>query len=193
MTEITDTKRWLEIGGLCVITFPIELEYEVQYQILKALKDEDIALMHSKRYHGTPSEKMRLIDITGHSLTASAALRHRLGPDALIENPADIRDVLSQMRKIREQIAKSWWIWSSPSDLLAHEIEEKEIIKAMRVIAKDFSKSHIIIMMPREVHTEEMLTLVKYIADVMIDVEFKNDTIVWKVKKHPEKYGVIGN
>ncbi|GAH35913.1 unnamed protein product, partial [marine sediment metagenome] len=60
MTEIP-IEKWFGIGGLTVISFPVEAEYFVLNQIRNDLGDESLALIHSKPV-SSDTKKTILID-----------------------------------------------------------------------------------------------------------------------------------
>ncbi|MHA1862926.1 MAG: hypothetical protein ACTSWA_04080, partial [Candidatus Thorarchaeota archaeon] len=171
MTEIP-LEKWFGIGGLTVISFPVEAEYVVLNQIRKGLGDELLALIHSKLIDNE-SEQMTLIDATGHEPTARTALRQRVGDydnDFKLENPADVQGVLSRIGKLAETIQANWWLWWSPSDMIAQGVTDEEVARCMRIIAKDFSKVRFLAFIARDVHTHRGLATLKYISTTFVDV-----------------------
>lgn len=190
MTEIP-IEKWFGIGGLTVISFPVEAEYVVLDQIRDDLGDVSISLIHSKPLNNE-SEQVTLIDATGHEPTARTALRQRVSDydnDFILENPANVQGVLSRLGKLAESVKGKWWLWWSPSDMIAQGVTDEEIARCMRIIAKDFSKVRFLAFIARDVHTHRGLATLKYISTTFIDVTriVEDGHIVhnWHLLKHP--------
>jgi len=188
-------------NGLGLIKFPVDAEYSTLIHILDNLNDQGKVLIHSKSIRNTTfSDNTVLIDATGHALTARTALRQKISASediSSLDNPEDIQSVLNQLYKIRRAHPESnWWIWWSPSDLVAHDIDENGILRCLRAIAKEFSDVRFIAMVAKEVHSKQALARLEYIADVTLDIERLLEegkgTHQWFVQKHPimEKEGV---
>ena len=71
---------------------------------------------------------------------------------------------------------------------------ENEILRCLRTIAKEFSNIRFLALVAKEVHSEQALARLEYIADVTLDIEKLQDkgTHEWCLEKHPliEEKGV---
>lgn len=186
-------QEWCSTGGLILISFPTDAEYFILRHILESLTEQRSTLIHSKplRFNLPPS--ITPIDATAHALTAREALRRRLGNHegtAFLENPADMQGFLSQLKKIaKSQPEIQWWLWWSPSDLVAQEVDDMEIVRYMRIIAKDFSGTPFLAFVAKDVHTQRGFALLEYISSVYLEVVRLTDrekiVHLWRVRKHP--------
>lgn len=199
MTSKTSIEDWLHDDGLNLIKFPIFSEYSTLTQILSTLQNQENVLIHSKSLHSLQINDSTIkIDGTGHALTARTALRQKISASediSTLNNPEDIQSILNQLYKIRRAHPEpQWWIWWSPSDLVAQDINENEILRCLRAIAKEFADMGFLALIAKEVHSKQALARLEYIADVTVDIvkhqeEGKHQ---WSVQKHPimEKEGV---
>ncbi len=129
--------EWFGTRGLSIISFPIEAEYVVLKQIRDAIGDEFQAIIHSKPIDDE-IENTTLIDATRHEPTARTALRQRVSDhdsENFLENPADVEGVLNRLGKLAESIKATWWLWWSPSDMVAQGVTDEEISRCLRIIA----------------------------------------------------------
>jgi len=190
VTEIP-LEKWFGTGGLSIISFPVEAEYVVLDQIRDDLGDVSLSLIHSKPLN-TESAQTTLIDATGHEPTARTALRQRVGDydnDFKLENPADVQGVLNRLGKLAESAKGKWWLWWSPSDMIAQGVTDEEVARCMRIIAKDFSNVRFLAFIAKDVHTHRGLATLKYISTTFVDVtRIVNDGSIghnWHLLKHP--------
>jgi len=182
------------IEGISIITFETDTEYRVLQCILSSLDNSKVALVHSKGISFELNDEIILVDATGHALTAKTALRRRISDsddERYIENPADIQGFLSRLRKLKQSHKEiKWWLWWSPSDLIAHGLDEDEIVQTLRVISSDFSDIHFMAFIAKEVHSKRGLALFEYVSNVSMSVERirepdMND-LFWRTCKHPD-------
>jgi hypothetical protein len=181
-------------AGLSLIKFPIDAEYAVLNQILETTNGHSAILIHSKPLRDIRVENVTTIDATGHALTAQTALRQRIKASddgATLENPEDIQSILSQLQKRRRsQSGTDWWVWWSPSDLVAHDIDESEIVRCMRALANEFSETRFLALVTRDVHSKQTLARLEYVSEMTVDVnrvqEKDQITHRWQVRKHPK-------
>ncbi len=188
-------QEWCSESGLGLVKFSIDSEYAVLKQVLESVKGMGSGiLIHSKPIRfGNVSEQVTLVDAAGHALTAQTALRLRISEsenDNVIDNPADIHGLLSQFKRLKKTIAEAdWWIWWSPSDLVAQEVNEREIVRCLRVIAREFSKNPFLVLIAKDVHTKQGLALLEFVAERTLEVErLQNGNRVahsWQLLKHP--------
>jgi len=199
---IDPIKDWLDDNGLILIKFPIVAEYTILNQIMNVINDQNFIIIHSKLLRYTfVSDNAIKIDATGHALTAHTALRQKISTSddiSALDNLEDIQSILNQFHKIRKSHPlPRWWIWCSPSDLVAHDISEDEILRCLRAIAKEYSDIRFIALVAKEVHSERALSRFEYIADILLDVEThrEEEAYQWQISKHPgiEKKGVQFN
>jgi hypothetical protein len=187
---------WMRNGGLGIIKFPISTEYSVLAKVLQGIDSEGCVLIHSKPLRSPKflTATTVTVDATGHALTARTALRQRISASedvSVLDSPEDIQATLSQLYKLRKQHPeKQWWIWWSPSDLIAHDVDEKEILRCLRAIAKEFADVHFVALVAKEVHSREALARIGFIAEVSLDIEPVEGEKVhrlhhWHVEKHP--------
>jgi len=89
-----------------------------------------------------------------------------------------------------------WWLWWSPSDLVAQKVDDMEIVKCLRVIAKDFSETRFLALVAQGVHTQQGHALLEYISSVCLEVERlvddRHSMHRWRVVKHPDSQLVGG-
>ncbi|MGY5852178.1 MAG: hypothetical protein RTU92_01270 [Candidatus Thorarchaeota archaeon] len=181
-------------SGLCIVTYPVHAEYVVLQQVTSTLENQSLVIIHAKEIKTEFKTKVTLVDATGHALTAQTALRRRISDaeeGTTLENPADTQALLSQLRKLKKSEPDTkWWLWWSPSDLLAQGVDEREIAKCLRVIAKDFADTRFLAFVARDIQSGAGLSLLEYIAGVCIDVERKAEggliEHTWRVVKHPD-------
>jgi hypothetical protein len=186
-------EEWFGSGGLSIISFPVEAEYAVLNQMLESLSEERMALIHSKPIHLDSKEYVTLIDATGHAPTARTTLRRRVGQydsTTLIENPADVQGVLNHLGKIAGMVEADWWLWWSPSDMIAQGLSDEDITYCLRIVAKDFSETQFLGFIAKDVHTERGLATLKYIStrfmDVTRDDDDKRGVHIWRMLKSPD-------
>jgi hypothetical protein len=187
-------KKWCSVGGLSIVSFPPHAEYAVLDSTLESLADEKIALIHSKPVHHSPSTDITLIDATGHALTARSALRRRVSDQegvTLVEDPTDMQGLLSQLKRLTKSLTHTqWWLWWSPSDLVAQKVDDMEIVKCLRVIAKDFSETRFLAFVAQGVHTQRGHALLEYISSAYLEIEHfvddRHSMHRWRVVKHPD-------
>jgi hypothetical protein len=182
--------KWFETKGLTVISFPIEAEYTVLQQIRDGIGEESQAIIHSK-----PLDDVKntiLIDATRHEPTTRTALRQRVSDqdsENVLENPADVEGVLNRLGKLGESIKTDWWLWWSPSDMVAQGIADDAISRCLRIVAKDFSKVRFLAFVAKGVHSERGLATLKYISAIYVDVTRETDKGKfrhrWHLLKHP--------
>jgi len=193
---ITD---WFHDGGLVLIKFPIDAEYITLTQILDNIDGQENILIHSKSFRNLQVNDTTIkVDATGHALTARTALRQKISASediTSLDNIEDIQSILNQLYKIRKSHPEShWWTWWSPSDLVAHDIEENEILRCLRTIAKEFSDIRFLALIAKNVHSKQALARMEYIADMTLDIEklLEEGVYQWRLEKHPakEKEGV---
>ena len=194
--------EWLMDDGLTVIKFPVDAEYFTLNQVLKSIKGQGCVLIHSKslRDQSLCTSNTIKIDATGHALTARTVLRQRISASddiTTLDNLEDIQSISSQLYKIKKSHSDiHWWIWWSPSDLIAHDIDEIEILRCLRAITKEFADIRFLALVAKEVHSKQALARLEYIADVTLDIERIRDkghnTHHWHIQKHPimEREGV---
>ena len=183
---------WLDERGLVIIKFPVVAEYTILNEILNVLDDQEVVFIHSKlpRYVNV-SDSVTKIDATGHALTARTALRQKISASdniSTLDNFEDIQSILNQFSRIRKSFpGPHWWIWWSPSDLVAHDISEDEILRCLRAIAKDYSDIRFITLVAKEVHSSQALSRFEYVADILLDVETpqEDESYQWQIRKHP--------
>jgi hypothetical protein len=181
-------------AGLSLIKFPIDAEYAVLNQILETANGHSAILIHSKPLRDIQVENITTIDATGHALTAQTVLRQRIrasDDDSTLENPEDIQSILSQLQKRRRsQSDTEWWVWWSPSDLVAHDIDESEIVRCMRALANEFSDTRFLVLVAKDVHSKQTLARLEYVSEMTVDVnrvQEKNQIKhQWQVRKHPD-------
>ncbi len=181
-------------NGINNITFQTSAEYRVLQQVLSCLEGSKVALIHAKDITLDLSDEIVLIDATGHALTAKTALRRRISDsddERFIENPADIQGFLSRIRRLKKSHKDvEWWLWWSPSDLIAHGVNEEEISQVLRVISSDFADTRFVAFIAREIHDTKGLSLFDYISNVSISVERVHESgktrYHWQVEKHPD-------
>ena len=185
---------WFQDGGLVLIKFPVNAEYSTLTQILDNLDGQENILIHSKSFCNLRTYDNTIkIDATGHGLTARTALRQKISASediSTLDNVEDIQSILNQFYKIRKSHPEThWWIWWSPSDLVAHDIEENEILRCLRTIAKEFSDIRFLALTAKEVHSKQALARLEYIADVTLDIEklLEEGMHQWRLEKHPVK------
>jgi hypothetical protein len=186
-------EEWFGSGGLSIISFPVEAEYAVLNQMLDSLSEERMALIHSKPIHLDSKKYVTLIDATGHAPTARITLRRRVGQydsATLIENPADAQGVLNQLGRIADLVEADWWLWWSPSDMIAQGLSDEDIAHCLRIVAKDFSGTRFLGFIAKDVHTERGLATLKYISTRFIDVTRDDDEKrgfhIWRMVKSPD-------
>ncbi|MGY5852767.1 MAG: hypothetical protein RTU92_04295 [Candidatus Thorarchaeota archaeon] len=181
-------------SGLCIVNYPVHAEYGVLQQVTSALENQSLVIIHAKEIKTEFKSKVTFVDAMGHALTAQTALRRRISDSegsTVLEDPADTQALLSQLRKLKKSDPEAeWWLWWSPSDLIAHGVDEKEIAKCLRVLATDFADTRFLAFVTRDIQSGMGLSLLEYIASVCIDVERKVDgnsiTHTWRVAKHPD-------
>jgi len=183
--------KWFGTSGLSIISFPIEAEYVVLKQIRDDIGEDSQAIIHSKPIDGD-MKNTTLIDATRHEPTSRDSLRQRVSDydsENFLENPADTKGVLTRLGKLAESIKASWWLWWSPSDMVAQGVTDEEISRCLRIIAKDFSKVRFLAFVAKGVHSDRGLATLKYIATNYIDVTREADngkfTHKWHLLKHP--------
>ena len=176
---------------MSIISFPVETEYVVLNQIRKGLGDDSLALIHSKPISDS-SEQLILIDGTGHEPTARTALRQRVGDydnANILENPADLQGVLNRLGKLAETVKVDWWLWWSPSDMIAQGVTDEDVGRCLRIAAKIFSKMRFLVFIAKDVHTHRGLATLKYISTTFVDVTRSTYDIridhSWHLLKHP--------
>lgn len=165
------------------MNFPIEAEYATLEQVLAGCNGESVVLIHSKPVRGEPRSGLTLVDATGHSLTPKEEILRRIGDtDSLsVEDPSDIQEFLIHLRKTRKSLPETrYWVWWSPSDLVAQGVQDSEIVRCLRVIAKEFASSHFIALAAKNVHSDQGQALLEYVSEGVVDV-----TKDWSVVKHP--------
>jgi hypothetical protein len=182
--------KWFGNKGLTIISFPIEAEYTVLKQIHDGIGEESRVIIHSK-----PLDDMKntmLIDATRHEPTARIALRQRVSDqdsENFLENPADVEGVLNRLGKLGESIKADWWLWWSPSDMIAQGVADDAISRCLRIVAKDFSKVRFLAFVAKGVHSERGLATLKYISAVYVDIIRESDNGKfkhrWHLLKHP--------
>jgi hypothetical protein len=182
--------KWFGNKGLTIISFPIEAEYTVLKQIHDGIGEESQVIIHSK-----PLDDMkntRLIDATRHEPTARTALRQRVSDqdsENVLENPADVEGVLNRLGKLGESIKADWWLWWSPSDMIAQGVADDAISRCLRIVAKDFSKVRFLAFVAKGVHSERGLATLKYISAIYVDIIRESDNGKfkhrWHLLKHP--------
>lgn len=184
-------ERWFGPRGLGIINFPVEAEYVVLNHIRESLGNASVALIHSKPI-SDDSGQMTLIDATGHEPTARAALRLRVGDygnAALLENPADVQGVLNRLGKLAESVQVDWWLWWSPSDMIAQGVTDEDVSRLLRIVAKIFSEMRFLVFIAKDVHTHRGLATLKFISTTLVDVtRAVNDGQIvdsWHLLKHP--------
>ena len=187
--EALPLNDWCATGGFAVVSFQTRAEYTVLNQMLASLADQKVNLIHSKPIRFTQSDNITLIDMSTHELTARSALRRRISDyddRSSIHNPADTQGFLTQLEKLTKGVSESsWWLWWSPSDLIAHGVEEIEIAQCLRVIASDLSSLRFIALIPREVHTTRGFAIMEYLAEMHFKTGETNDgKTLWEVAKH---------
>ena len=193
LDERVNLETWCS-AGLSLIIFPVEAEYSTLLKVLETFNGQVTFLIHSKPLREIKTENTIILDATGHALTAQTALRQRIkasDDDATLENPEDIHSILAQLQKQRRSHPDvQWWIWWSPSDLVTHDVDEKEVIRCIRALSNEFSGDRFLILVAKEVHSEQTLARLEYISEVTIDVtrdrtrgQIKHD---WSVRKHPD-------
>ena len=181
-------------AGLSLIKFPIDAEYTVLNQVLETSNGQSAVLIHSKPLRDTQVERVTTIDATGHALTAQTALRQRIKASedgSTLENPEDIQSILSQLQKRRRSMSDTgWWLWWSPSDLVAHDIDESEIVRCIRALANEFSDTRFLVLVAKDVHSKQTLARLEYISEMTVDVNRVQDKNQirhqWQVRKHPD-------
>jgi hypothetical protein len=185
-------EEWFGDKGLSIISFPIEAEYTILDKVLDNLGEARVALIHSKPIGREPRAHVTLIDATGHAPTARTALRRRVGQydsTTLIENPADVQGVLNQLGKIAGLVEADWWLWWSPSDMIAQGLTDEDIVHCLRIVAKDFSETRFLGFIAKDVHTQRGLATLKYISTRFIDVTRddgeKRGVHIWRMVKNP--------
>lgn len=171
------------------MSFQTRSEYSVLNQMLASLQEQRVNLIHSKPIRFAPSDNINLIDMSHHELTARSALRRRISDyddRSMIHNPADTQGFLTQLEKLTKiSSASEWWVWWSPSDLIAHGVEEIEIAQCLRVIASDHSALRFIALVPRDVHTERGFAVIEYLAEMHCRTADGDDgKRLWEVAKH---------
>ncbi|TET10471.1 MAG: hypothetical protein E3J86_05620 [Candidatus Thorarchaeota archaeon] len=186
---------WCAESGLGLVKFDVDAEYAVLNQILEAVRKEGPGiLIHSKPIrHEKSSPDIKLVDAAGHALTAQTALRGRISElenETVIDNPADIHGFLSHFKRMKKSLTDAkWWIWWSPSDLVAQEVDDKEIVRCLRVIARDFTDSPFLVLVAKDVHTKQGLATLEYVAERTLEVERhqngKRVAYHWQLLKHP--------
>ncbi|MDF1541280.1 MAG: hypothetical protein P1Q69_20450 [Candidatus Thorarchaeota archaeon] len=182
-------QEWCSTGGLALASFSTEAEYSTLAHILESLSNEKVTLIHSKPIRFALDASIALIDASSHELTARSALRRRISDQEdskTIKNPADTQNFLNQLEKMsKKSTEKEWWIWSSPSDLLAHGVDETEIAQCLRVIANDYSEFRFIVLIPRDVHSPRGFAILEYIAEIHFTATgLKDGNYLWSVAKH---------
>ena len=109
--------------------------------------------------------------------------------DFKLENPANVQGVLNRLGKLAESVRGKWWLWWSPSDMIAQGVTDEEVARCMRIIAKDFSKVRFLAFIAKDVHTNRGLAILKYISTTFVDVtRTMNDGHIvhnWHLLKHP--------
>lgn len=159
-------------------------------QIQDGIGEESRVIIHSK-----PLDDMKnttLIDATRHEPTARIALRQRVSDqdsENVLENPADVEGVLNRLGKLGESIKADWWLWWSPSDMVAQGVEDDAVSRCLRIVAKDFSKVRFLAFVAKGVHSDRGLATLKYISTIHVDVTRKSGdgkfTHKWHLLKHP--------
>jgi len=186
--------KWFGNKGLSIISFPVEAEYRVLDQVLEILSKESIALIHSKPIPRNSNEHITFIDATGHAPTARTTLRRRVGEYNNInvfENPADVQGVLTQLGKLAGSVRVGWWLWWSPSDMIAQGLTDEEVARCMRNIAKDFSEIRFLGFVAKDVHSQRGLATLKYVSSTFVDISQpttkKQGVYRWRLAKHQER------
>ncbi|TFG34200.1 hypothetical protein EU527_04550 [Candidatus Thorarchaeota archaeon] len=179
---------------MSVISFPVEAEYRVLDHVLEVLSKESIALIHSKSIPQHSNEHITLIDATGHAPTARTALRRRVGEYDNInvfENPADVQGVLTQLGKLAGSVRVGWWLWWSPSDMIAQGLTDEEVARCMRSIAKDFSETRFLGFVAKDVHSQRGLATLKYVSSTFVDISQptseRQGVHRWRLAKHLDR------
>jgi hypothetical protein len=195
MVHNISLQDWCAESGLGLVKFAIEAEYAVLNQVLESVRDEGPGiLIHSKTIRNENiSTDITLVDAAGHALTAQTALRRRISEsenDTVIDNPADIHGFLTHFKRLKKSLTDvKWWIWWSPSDLVAQETEDREIVRCLRVIAREFSDIPFLVLVAKDVHTKQGLATLEYVAERTLEVErHQNGKRVahrWQLLKHP--------
>jgi len=188
-------QEWCAESGLGLVKFAIDAEYAVLNQVLESVREEGSGiLIHSKPIrHEKISKDVTTVDAAGHALTAQTALRRRISESesvTVINNPADTHGFLSHLKQLKKSFTDTkWWIWWSPSDLVAQEAEDREIVRCLRVIARDFADVPFIVLVANDVHTQQGLALLEYVAERTLEVErHQNGKRVahrWQLLKYP--------
>jgi hypothetical protein len=124
--------------------------------------------------------------------TARTALRQRVSDqnsENVLENPADVEGVLNRLGKLGESIKADWWLWWSPSDMIAQGVADDAVSRCVLIVAKDFSKVRFLAFVAKGVHTDRGLATLKYISTTYVDVtrESSNGKFShrWHLLKHP--------
>ena len=161
-------------GGLNLISFEAGAEFAALQVVLGSLTSHGklVVLIQSKTYR-RPTPQIAIIDATGHALTPRQSLRRRLSEEGgiVVDNPADIQGLLSQLSRQAQALPGRWWVWCSPSDLVSHGVEEMEMAKCLRAIAKDFEDTPFLILVARDVHTERSFAILKFLSQVHLEFE----------------------
>ncbi|MHA1770331.1 MAG: hypothetical protein ACTSYL_02250 [Candidatus Thorarchaeota archaeon] len=181
-------KEWLATG-VNLITFPVSLDYSVFHEILSEIGPDAVVVIHSKSLSWLSEEETPiLLDATGHAITPASSLRRRLADTEgvhRVEDPADIRALLSEIRRFTKTAKKTYWVWWTASDLLAHGLHDIDIAKCLRVLNTEF-RTPFVALVARDVHTEEGINLMGLVSMVWIDVtaEPEGQRHTWRVVKH---------
>lgn len=178
-----DIPRLCEDCSLLLVTFPIQSEYSALDEILLGCDGQKTVLIHSKPVRTRESKGVTLVDATGHSLTPREEILRRIdSADSLaVDDPSNLQDFLGHLRRLKRSLPETaYWIWWSPSDLVAQGVPDSEIARCLRVIAKEFSKSHFIALVAEQVHSSQGQALLEYVSEGII-----NAGRDWSIAKHP--------
>ncbi len=179
--------EWL-VAGVNLITFTTALDYRVLQRVVSGMADDGVVI-HSRPLSWLDDRPSVLFDVTGHAGAPASSLRRRLadvGDVPHIGNPADIKMLLSEIRRFSKAIRKKYWVWWTPSDLLAHGLDDLGVAKCLRILNSEF-KTPFLALVAKDVHTPRGLNLMAMVSMVWIDVTKTDDRgSVWAAVKHPD-------
>jgi len=194
MKNMIPLLEWCSKGGLSLISFDTNAEYTALKHILDSLSEKKIILIHSKPIRDELTSNITLIDATSHTLTESAVISSQLGEEKgpfVIDTPADIRVFLGRFQKLTNTFKDTdFWVWWSPSDLITHGIEEKEIARCLRIFSKDYSTLNVLVLIAKNIHTPQGFAILEYITEKHFAFTRSNiadrDAYSCKILKHPD-------
>ncbi len=172
--------------GVNLITFPTKLEYSIFQDVVSGIEPTTIVIHSKPPVWLTPKSELTLVDATGHLISTAGALRRKMSHSAyVIPNPGDVKMVLSKIRDINRTTKCDYWIWWTPSDLLAHGLEDVDIAKCLRVINSEF-KRPFLAMVARDVHSDKGVNLMGLVSMTWFDIknESEKEEYRWSVAKH---------